>query len=183
MTVIGLPVFATHDEVAQNFSVETDNPLDENTYTVVVNSVINVPDDYTRSSFTKKRSSIFFRIIVQEECGETIFDDLVLADMTVFVNGPANTLTFDQVQDSISKQFGNKDGVTFCGARQYDLIDSAQHLGYFSLADRTVSLESASDNDIGTHDVQLKVSLVDLPAIERIVTFKVTVDPCQVSSF
>lgn len=107
VTVVGLPSFATHNDVARTFTVETDNALDEDAYIVTVTGSIQVPQDYTRTSFTEMTSSVEFTIVVQEECGETIFDDLVLADMAVFVKGPASTLTIDPVMDSVSKQLGN----------------------------------------------------------------------------
>lgn len=51
-------------------------------------------------------------------------------------------------------------------------------MDYLSLTERTLSLASTSDSEIGTYQVQLKVSLVDQPDIEQIVAFQVTVEPC-----
>ena len=42
-------------------------------------------------------SSITFDIIVQEECGETVLDDLTLADMIVSVLGPQDSQSFEEV--------------------------------------------------------------------------------------
>lgn len=44
-----------------------------------------------------------FEIIVQEECGETILDDLILTDMIVFDEGVAGEQSFEDVKDLVSK--------------------------------------------------------------------------------
>jgi hypothetical protein len=121
-------------------------------------------------------SSVTFEIIVQEECGETVLDDLTLADMSVYVLGPQDSQSFDEVQDSVSKQFGSMDGVSFCGARSYEIVDPEQ--AYMSLTDRSITVQSTSEDDIGAYQVQVKVSLADQPAISKIFTFSVTIDPC-----
>ena len=92
-----------------------------------------------------------FEIIVQEECGETIFDDLVLTDMIVFDEGVLGEQSFGDVKDLVSKQFGNLDGTSFCGARNYEIVGAEQHASYLSLTDRTIKVLSTEDASIGTH--------------------------------
>ena len=52
--------FITHDSVSKTFSVETDDPQNEATYDITVESTIDVPDDWTKNSFTQVKSSVNF---------------------------------------------------------------------------------------------------------------------------
>jgi len=49
------------------------------------------------------------------------------------------------------------------------------------LSDRTITVKAESDADIGSHQVKLKISLVEYPEVSIIKEFTVTVNPCQVS--
>lgn len=49
------------------------------------------------------------------------------------------------------------------------------------LVDRTITVKAESDSDVGSHLVQLKISLAEYPEVSIIKEFTVTVDPCQVS--
>ena len=49
------------------------------------------------------------------------------------------------------------------------------------MVDRTITVKAESDADIGSHQVQLKISLAEYPEVSIIKEFTVTVDPCQVS--
>ena len=66
---------------------------------MTVTSSIQVPEDYTRSTFAEVTGFFTFDIIVQEECGESTLDDLVLVDMVAFDEGTQVDQTFGEVQD------------------------------------------------------------------------------------
>ena len=113
---------------------------------MTVTSSIQVPEDYTRSTFTEVTGSFTFDIIVQEECGESTLDDLILENMVAFDEGAQVEQTFDEVQDSVSRDFGNKDGISFCGARKYELIDADDHAPYLKLLHpRIIQVKSKED--------------------------------------
>lgn len=49
-------------------------------------------------------------------------------------------------------KYGNKDGLAFCGERVYEIIDlEAKHSTYLDFKERTISVKSTDDGDIGTH--------------------------------
>ena len=121
----------THNSSDKSFTIETTDPQNEGSYIVSLVSSIKVPTDYSRSSFTEISSSnVTFQIDVVDECGVTVFDDIKLTDFRVFVLGPAEIQYLDQVKDSASKLFGNKDGLSFCGPRSYELVDPISHKDY-----------------------------------------------------
>ena len=53
MTVTNLPSFANHNEATSDFTIPQNNDLDLiGEYTVTLRSEIQVPDDYTQSTYT-----------------------------------------------------------------------------------------------------------------------------------
>ena len=140
ITVTGLPAFASHDQTLRQFSVETSDPSDKQTYTVVVESIIDVPVTYERQDFNQVTALVTFDIIVQSECDSTELDDFVVFDITVSVDDDAEEQTLNEVQDSVSRALGNQDGLTFCGSRIYELVDLGQHAAYMQLTGRTIQV-------------------------------------------
>ena len=55
-----------------------------------------------------------------------------------------------ELVDLQSLKLGNKDGITFCGERRYEIVEAKP---YLELNDRTLSLKSSSDADLGEHQV------------------------------
>ena len=53
MTILDLPAFVTHNDASSDFTVlkSSDDSL-VGEYTVTVRSEVQVPDDYTKSTFT-----------------------------------------------------------------------------------------------------------------------------------
>lgn len=141
----------THDTMARIFSVETYDPLDEATYDIIVESTIEVPTDWTQSSFTQVKSSVNFQIIVQEECGETVLDDFILFDMIIQDEGGEEIQSFSEVQDSVSKELGIKDGISFCGARKYEFLQPELHSSYLSILGTKLTGFTVDNSAIGVH--------------------------------
>jgi len=52
-------------------------------------------------------------------CSSTVFDDWTMPDMVTSVQGTAALQTLSVVKDSISREYGNKDGTSYCGARSF----------------------------------------------------------------
>ena len=55
------------------------------------------------------------------------------------------------MQDSVSKQFGNTDGVSFCGVRKYELLDSELHETYLTLQGTEIIGLTVDNTAIGVH--------------------------------
>jgi len=87
VTVTNLPDFAAHNEDSSDFTIQQNNDLDLiGEYTVTLRSEIQVPTDYTKTTFTTMFVEYNF-VIQMEEC-------------------IVNTYTADQVIDTISYNIG-----------------------------------------------------------------------------
>ena len=77
----------------------------------------------TLDNYPTKTIQGTFTLNVIDGCHSTVFDPLVVNDMTVYVNEPTSE---DQivadVKDAVSKATGDQSGLTFCGARTLSLV-------------------------------------------------------------
>jgi len=124
-------------------------------------------------------ASLEFSVEVREACTQTELAALVLADMAVAVQGPAATQSFAEVPDQVSQSLGAKDGLSFCKARLYAVVEPERH-PYLVFANRTFTVQTDDDAAIGEHIVQVKVVLEEFPDRFRLANFKVLVNPCRV---
>ena len=65
VTITNLPPFATHNEPTSNFSIETSDLADIGAYVVTIRSEIQVPTDFTQTSFTTFFVEYDFTIFVE----------------------------------------------------------------------------------------------------------------------
>ena len=87
-----LPTWAIHDDVAKNFRIPKNEDLSlDATYTVTIRSEIQVPDDYTQTTFTTWFQEYTFDIVLIDPCETSTIDDFALADMERSVKQPAAT--------------------------------------------------------------------------------------------
>jgi hypothetical protein len=81
---------------------------------------MSVPTDHTLTSSEDLLSEVSFDIKVDIGCYGSALDDFTLTEMQVFIKDE-NLSTAGQdlliVQDSVSKERGDQDGLTFCGER------------------------------------------------------------------
>ena len=64
---------------------------------------------------------------------------MVLNDMIIFdEESELVEQIFADIQDTVSREFGNQDGVTFCGARNYELVDAESHAAYLKLEGKKI---------------------------------------------
>ena len=85
--------------------------------------------------------------------------------------------------DSISREYGTKDGYAYCGPRLFE-ISTLPNTSYatfirFDLATNTFTYGSDLQSDIGIHSLEMRVFLVKYPNIERFKRFNVQIDLCQ----
>lgn len=72
------------------------------------------------------------------------------------------------VQDEISRQFGNQDGVTFCGARKYSILNVDQYdFLLFNQASGLITFKSLDQAQIGEYTIDALVELEDDPSITQ----------------
>jgi hypothetical protein len=109
----------TWDSANMQLEINTSDSIDSGTYTVQVKSTLQVPNDYTKATFTDFIAITTVVIVVEDvpSCESTVFDAFPLEDMTVSVHGILQSFGLSLVQDSVSRAQGNGDGLTYCGAR------------------------------------------------------------------
>ena len=73
--MIGLPDFMTHNVDESNFSFYTDQVREAGEYTVTIASTIQVPEDYTSSSYTPFVSETSFSLQVVAGCEYSSFEN------------------------------------------------------------------------------------------------------------
>ena len=130
-----------------------------------------------------------FSVILQDECGSTVLDDFTVADLATNVMADALTVPLPIVFDSVSKTFGSMDGHSFCGARSYELVNSAEVASFLTLDDDkdTLTLKTDSSSDEGQHTITIRARLESMaltsPETYVETTLTVTINPCQVTAF
>jgi hypothetical protein len=80
-------------------------------------------------------------------CDSTFFVDWNLSNegpTQVNVLGETGTVALGPVEDSVSRQSGNTDGLTFCGERAYKIVSGP---AFVTLGDDTKSLTISSTQD------------------------------------
>lgn len=77
-------------------------------------------------------------------------------DLTIKVQGDRLIYVLPQFIDSQSLLFGDKKGTSFCGHRQYALLNP---FSFVSLSDATIMLQTDRPTDVGLYEVTLAVSL------------------------
>ena len=66
VTLIGLPSFVTHNEATSDFTIDQNTDLSLiGSYTVTLRSEIQIPDDYTKTSFTTMFVEYDFQILIE----------------------------------------------------------------------------------------------------------------------
>jgi hypothetical protein len=83
--------FVSHVEDQGSLEIFTSSTDDVGSYNVLITSTIQVPTDYTLTSFDEVVASVQLSIEVIDECSSTVIDDFTLIDM---ITDKAN----DQVQ-------------------------------------------------------------------------------------
>ena len=86
-----------------------------------------VADDYTRTTFTELTRTASLPITATDPCTDTTLDSFTIDDVSLSVDGGQETRPFANIADEKSRLNGNQDGVTFCGARTYSIVDSGQY--------------------------------------------------------
>ena len=87
------------------------------------------------------------------------------------------------VEDTVSRQKGNLDGVSHCGQRAFRIVDDSLVKSFITVDSeaQTLSIAPTHTSDVGLWMIEVEVSLLGDPLIKEITTVTVIVNPCQVA--
>ena len=87
------------------------------------------------------------------------------------------------VEDTVSRQKGNLDGVSHCGQRAFRIVDDSLVKSFITLDSeaQTLSIAPTHLNDVGQWMFDIEVSLMGDPLVTESTTVTITVNPCQVT--
>lgn len=105
-----MPSFVTHNDIAKSFTVSTDDFANEGPYTLTIINSIEVPDDWTQSSFTTIQAEVDLTIQILATCERTQFVDWILmlnTQVTANVQGDAKVIALGPVEDTVSRSMGS----------------------------------------------------------------------------
>ena len=129
--------------------------------------------------FTEHVASVSFDLSLTDPCASTELLEFRIPDITIALQDAPIVELVPEVKDSASQVGGNADGLSFCGARAYELVDPLAHANYLTFATDSMTVASGSDTEIGIHAVQVKVWLVDYPEISKTTDFDVIINPIE----
>ena len=169
--ISGLPGFATSDTTARTFTIETDVFGDVNTYTVRIDSTISVPLDRDDPTNRQEHQQFYtFELNVYDACSSTVFIDTMVINPALVQTYPKRLTQeereIDRLRDQISKDYGNQDGYTLCGARDLKLMSPSVLPSFisFSLDPVTqgfkIAVQTTNHDDIGLYDFTFRQFLV-----------------------
>ena len=81
-TITNLPVFANHDDVAQNFDVPKTEDLNlHGVYDVTLRAEFAQPEDYTKATMIPIVNEYVFQIEMIDPCFASIMEHLIIDNM------------------------------------------------------------------------------------------------------
>ena len=86
-------------------------------------ATLSIPLTYEKITFNELTAQLDIDIKVADACKTSILQRVMLEDMMVTVHGEAVSQTISEVVDSVSMRYGDKDGLSFCGTRIYEVLD------------------------------------------------------------
>jgi hypothetical protein len=95
----------------------------------------------------------------------------------------AVTKSFVTYLESRSVAYGDGTGIDLCGARTYAFTAPANHATFATINDlgsnnHNISVHTASDALVGTHLINMKVSLASYPTVFITEVLTVTISTC-----
>ena len=120
---------------------------------------------------------------MNDPCFNSVLNPLEVKDMARSVMQEGIIQQVFASKDSVSENFGTKDGFTYCGPRKIEMVGDPSAYGSFLGFDpmtNIITVLSTDPNDVGVHNLFIRVYLENYPLVEAIVPFTVTIDHCQV---
>ena len=78
-----------------------------------------MPDDHTFATYTTWAQEFTFEVVMIDPCKTSVLSDFVIEDMSRSVKQMPSSQKLVKPQDSISQSYGNLDGFTYCGPREF----------------------------------------------------------------
>ena len=125
--------FMTINEKTGEIAIQTDIRSLDDIYSVSIKASISVPTDHSNTDVIIHESTHTFELelfVPLELCSLTLLDETVLVDMQTSVLGEPKSQSFEEVQDSESKDSGDNSGLTFCGPRVCSIIGSPPYIQF-----------------------------------------------------
>ena len=125
--VSGGPDYVVHNTDLKNFLVESDDASSE-TYLMTVTSTIEVPTDYTYSSYETLTQSFTFSLIVDNPNEVDCETD---AEIEEFALSPMQTSVYGELTEQILPPISEKTGE--CGDIALEIVEAATFSKYLNL--------------------------------------------------
>lgn len=87
---------------------------------------IQVHKDYNQSESETMKAQVSFTLVIVAGCDSTSFIEWTLEgaeSFNAYVLGDSVTIALGPVEDTVSRQSGNNDGLTHCGERDFKIND------------------------------------------------------------
>ena len=118
-----------------------------------------------------------------DPCLDSVLNPLEVKDMERSVMQAGIIQQVFHSKDSVSERFGTKDGFAYCGARKIELVGDPSAYNNFLSFDpltNTITVLTNDPNDVGVHELFMRIYLEGYPRVEAVVPFTVTINHCQV---
>ena len=141
-----------------------------------------MPDDHTFATYTTWAQEFTFQVVMIDPCKTSILNDFVVEDMSRSVKQMPSSQKLVKPQDSVSQSYGNLDGFTYCGPREFQITTepSSIYSNFLNLDSTfdTFTYGSNLQSDVGVYDLKMRVYLLNYPDVELEKTFKVEIIWC-----
>lgn len=118
-----------------------------------------------------------------DPCFDSVLDPLDIKDMARSVMQPGIIQHVHPSKDSVSEQYGSRDGFAYCGPRMIKVVGDPSAYNAFLGFDPFTNIMTVltnDPNDVGVHNLFMRVYLENYPDVRVATPFTVTIDHCQV---
>ena len=120
-----------------------------------------------------------------DPCKTSTLDDFIVDPMAKSVKSGLDTQTIIDPTDLVSRTYGNLDGYSYCGPRNFEIatLPTTTYSAFLSFDDATNTYTFGTNDqaDVGVYDLDMRAYLVNYPNVELVKTFRVEIIWCQVT--
>lgn len=139
--ILDKPDFLVHNEATGDFTLaQTEDFSIVDSYKVRIISYIESPEGLTQ------RAETSFLVEVIHPCTRSVIQDWTMEPslVTVRIGEVPQTVMLPDVKDSVSLQYGDQTGLTFCGPKSFQFLNDAseyEHVASYD-GDKTMTFET-----------------------------------------
>ena len=105
------------------------------------------PVDFTQSSFRTLESCKTASLTIENPCLMTQVESFTIENMMTYIaGGEIITSNLPIVQDSASQTYGNTDGLSYCGDRQYEFANPELVPTFISIQGQEIVIQTIDDD-------------------------------------